>query len=158
MRAILPSALALSLLAGCGSDDSTAPAPMGTASLNFSISNGARQNPGLVDPLQGAVYGSLFKSEEVTLAGPIDGAADVASVEVGSVDLVAVAPSAERWSSPKLPPGMYTFLGFFDVDGNGAASKDPDAGDPVTLPLTNKFEVTADETVEFEVQFDLIFN
>jgi hypothetical protein len=44
------------------------------------------------------------------------------------------------------------------VDGNGAESKDPDAGDPVTLATTNKFTIVEGQATEYTVYFELVYN
>jgi hypothetical protein len=126
--------------------------------MTFSVTNGVRQSPNLDDPLLGTVYGQVFLSSEVTLTGPIEGATEYASVEVPAVDL-RDAETAGSYTSPGLPPGAYTFLGFYDVDGNGATDRSPDAGDPVTIPVTNTFEIPASgATVQLTVAFDFVFN
>lgn len=155
-------------LAGCGGEDTgdtasttgtttteTAPAT-GTALFTFSVSNGVRESPALVDPLKGPVYGAVFKQEDVTIAGPIEGAEELASVQVADVDLVDVDVSAASWQSEEIEAGAYVFLGFFDLDGNGEG--EPDEGDPVTLPSVNEFEIVAGEETELTVRFDLVFN
>jgi hypothetical protein len=129
----------------------------GDATLTFSVTNGVRENPTLEDPLIGAIYGNLFLTEEVTITGPVDGAVELGSVELTGVDLEA-ATETEAWQTPLLAEGSYTFLGFFDVDGNGGESYQPDPGDPVTLPVTNVFEVRAGETTELAAMFDLVLN
>ena len=143
---------------GCGSSDEE-PAkktPQGTAKLSFSVTNGVKVNPNLSDPLQGNIYGALFLADDVELTGPKDGAEEKASVEVVGVDLVSSDVSAQTWTSPPLAPGVYIFLGFMDLDGNGADTKEPDVGDPVTLPL-NEFEIKADEELPVQIEFDLVF-
>jgi hypothetical protein len=146
--------------AACGTEETEAPAPpaKGTVTLSYSVSSGVKSNPNLVDPLKGAVYGALYLAEDVTVAGPLAEAEDVASVEVPSVDVQMAAESAEAWTSPPLAPGRYTFLGMFDVDGNGAEARDPDPGDPVTLPTTNQFDIVSDKETELTVVFDLVYN
>ncbi len=147
-------------LVGCSSSSSDgASAPKtGTATLRFAVSNGVRQSPNLVDALSGSVYGSLFKPEDVTLTGPVDGAQDVASVEATNVDLVTDTESSATWTSDPIPEGQYIFLGFYDVDGNGATDRSPDPGDPVTLPTTNKIEITAGQDATATATFDLVNN
>lgn len=129
------------------------------ANLAFGVTNGVRNSGNLHDPLMGPVYGQLFKSSEVTLTGPIDGAMEYGSIEVASVDLTT-AQSAGMFVTDVLPPNDYTFLGFFDVDNNGMTDRSPDAGDPVTIPTTNTFTITGQETapVELTVMFDFIYN
>lgn len=130
----------------------------GTATMTFSVSNGARQSPALVDPLKGSVYGALYRQEDVTVTGPIDGAMEIASVEVADVDLTTADVSSASWQSEPIEAGSYVFLGFYDVDGNGADSREPDSGDPVTLPSVNKFDVTAGEETTLTASFDLVYN
>ena len=142
------------LAAGCASDDDVA---SGRAELRFSVTNGVRANPTLVDALQGAIYGDLFLAEDVNLTGPIDGARQFGYVELPAVDLRTAGAESAPWTSAPLAAGTYVFLGFFDLDGNGAAG-DPDPGDPVTLPVTNKFTIVGGDIVQLSAQFDLVLN
>lgn len=129
----------------------------GTVILRFSVSKGVRKSPNLEDPLVGTIYGSLWHKADIALTGPRDGAEDLQSVEVTGVDLTEAEVSAASWQSAPLDPGDYMFLGFFDVDGNGAEEHDPDSGDPVTLPI-NGFTIEAGKTLEFTVPFELVYN
>ena len=157
MRMGLAAAVAALSCAGCGSDDGAA-AAAGTAELRFKVTNGVRANPTLVDPLQGAIYGNLFLKEDVNLTGPIEGAREFGYVELTGVDLRTAGAESAPWTSAALPVGTYVFLGFFDVDGNGAAAHDPDPGDPVTLPVTNELTIVADDVVMLGAEFDLVLN
>lgn len=130
----------------------------GTVKMAFTLSNGAKQSPALVDPLKGTVYGSIFHQEDVTVTGPIDGAMDVASVEVAGVDITMTDVSEATWQSEEIEPGAYVFLGFFDLDANGTMTYEPDPGDPVTFPSANKFDITAGEETSLTTVFDLIYN
>jgi hypothetical protein len=132
--------------------------PGARVNMVFAISSGARQNPNLTDPLVGAVYGQLFHSSDVTITGPIDGAVEYGAIEVAAIDLIT-AETAGMWMSLDLAPADYTFLGFFDVDGNGATDRSPDAGDPVTFPTTNTFEIVAGVTtpVMLTATFDFVY-
>ncbi len=130
---------------------------LGSALFNFSVSNGVRQNSNLSDPLSGAVYGSLFHAEEVSATGPLDGAESAADVEVYGVDLTVDEVSVITWTSPAIPPRAYRFLGFFDVDGNGDTTRDPESGDPVTLPSVNEFTIVSDTEVAVTISFDLVY-
>ncbi len=150
-------AAALACAVGCSSEDEPTPTE-GTVQMSFSVTNGVRQNINLVDELRGDVYGALYLSFEVTLTGPIEGAQQYGSVELLDVDLTTDEISANVWTSEPLAQDEYTFLGFYDVDGNGTETKDPDPGDPVTLPVTNKFEIEPGEAVELTAAFDLVFN
>jgi hypothetical protein len=147
---------AIASIGACGSEDD--PTTEGTAKLSFGVTNGVRQNINLVDELDGDIYGQLFLSFEVTLTGPIEGAQPHGDVEMLGVDLTTDEVTVEVWTSGMLEQDEYTFLGFFDVDGNGSDTRDPDAGDPVTLPVTNKFDVKPGEEVEITAMFDLVYN
>lgn len=169
ITALLP----LLALAGCGGGDSSgeggggaggstsstssSTATTGMVMMTFSVSNGAKASAALVDPLKGTIYGSLYKQEDVTAGGPIMGAMEVASVQVDNVDLTTADVSTAMWMED-VAAGSYTFLGFFDVDGNGGMTYEPDAGDPVTLPSANKFDVTAGQETDLTATFDLILN
>lgn len=128
----------------------------GTIELSFSVARGVRRNPNLEDEFLGSVYGSIFRRADVTVTGPMDGAESFGDVEVAGVDLREDEVSAQVWLSEPLPPDDYVFLGFYDIDGNGAESKDPDAGDPVTIPTANEFDIRADEAIGLKVRFDLL--
>lgn len=129
----------------------------GTVTLSFSVSNGVRMGPTLEDPLMGGVYGDLYRTSDVALTGPVADAVAVDSVALEGVDLTTAETSANTWTSQPLPPGDYTFLGMFDVDGNfETTDHNPDSGDPVTL--TNQdFVITADQDTPFLVAFELVF-
>jgi hypothetical protein len=143
-------------------DDTATPdaanAITGKVTMTFSVTNGVRQSPNLTDTLDGPIYGQIFHSSDVSLTGPMEGAMEYGSVEVASVDLTT-AQMAGAYTSPELAPGMYTFLGFFDVDDNGATDRSPDAGDPVTIPITNQFEIdAAGADTTLTVAFDFVYN
>jgi hypothetical protein len=163
MRRLVPTlvAAASAALAGCGGDgmgdDGDDAVPGGTAAMSYSVSNSVRGSSSLVDPLVGTVYGQVFLSSEVTLTGPTEGAMEFSSAEVPGVDLTT-AMEAGAWTTGELPPGEYTFLGFFDVDGNGATARSPDNGDPVTLPLVNVFTIESGGSATLVVSFDLVYN
>lgn len=144
-----------------GADDEsggTGVGESGTVTLDFSVANGVRANPNLVDELVGPVYGELYNSVDVTLTGPVEGAVVVGNIAIDEVDLTAPESRAGTWTSEPLPPGNYIFLGAFDIDDNAADFEGgPDSGDPVTLP-TQKFDVAAGEDTPFTVTFDLVYN
>jgi hypothetical protein len=161
MAGVLLLALAL---CGCESDlgDGKAAdagdAGKGDAVLSFTAKSSVQKAKFLVDPLKGAVYGNLFLTEDVTVAGPINGAEQFGSIDVLGLDLQGEGKVDGAFTTPKLAPGNYTFLGFFDVDDNGATSHDPDPGDPVTLAITNHFIIEAGKTTAYTVTFDLVYN
>ncbi len=158
---LAPLVAALGLLAcesDAGDDAAAADASRGDALLAFTCKGSVHKASKLVDPLKGIVYGNLFLSEDVGVAGPIADAPEFGAVEVKGLDLVGDGTVAGAFRTPKLNPGLYTFLGFFDVDANGGETKDPDAGDPVTLAITNKFKIEAGKTTAYTVTFDLVLN
>lgn len=148
-------ALGLTALVGCGAEPAE---PAGTARLTFSVDQNVRESSNLTSPLLGPVYGAIYKAEDVTAMGPIEGAEQLVSVELSSVDLREAEVSAVSWTTPDLPPDVYVFLGFFDVNGNGEESRSPDKGDPVTLPSVNQFEILDGEQEDVVVRFSLILN
>ena len=153
MRQLLGAAAFLAL-AACGPPKPTT----GSAVFRFSISSQAKSSPNLKDPLFGVVYGNIFLSEDVTLSGPIKDAPEFGGVEVADVDLRTTDPSTVSVTTPQLAPNLYTFLGFWDLDANGATTKDPDAGDLATLPTTNQFEIEVGVESKKTVVFDLVYN
>lgn len=154
LRTLLQLALAG---AACGEAPKETP-KTGQASLRFSVSNTVRRDRNLTDPLVGTIHGAIFRAAQVTVTGPIEGAESLEGVLATNVDLTKEDQISEvLHTTIALVPETYTFLGFFDVDGNGDESESPDAGDPVTLPI-NKFEVKAGATVPVVIPFDLVFN
>lgn len=138
-------------------DGSTTAAASGAVVLRFAVPNGARESPNLKSPLVGAIYGAIFRTEDVTLTGPVDGAETFGgSIEVLNVDVQTVDVSESSWTSGPIPPGEYTFLGFYDLNGNGAEQDNPDAGDLATLPSVNKFTITEGQQVELVASFDIV--
>jgi hypothetical protein len=139
-------------------DTGGASADGGTMELSFMVGGTVSGSSNLVDPLVGTVYGGIFRTADVGATGPREGAEQVAFVEATAVDLTAGTATAVMWTSEPLPPDTYTFLGFFDVDGSstGAEDKDPEEGDPVTLPTANKVTVEDGAAAQLQVRFDLV--
>ena len=152
----LPFIAALPLIA-CGQ---AAPAG-GTAQLRFAAGDMVKNGAALVDPLKGTFYGNIFLQEDVGVTGPRSDAMMFQSLEVSGIDLTAKAvgePAEAIFTTMALPAGKYVVLGFLDVDGNGATSREPDSGDPATLALTNKFDVTDGAETKRLVLFEIIYN
>ena len=148
--------VALSGVVGCGED--AAPPPT-TVTLAFAALEGqVRTSANLRDELRGDVHGSLFWTADVSVTGPRDGVSSLADVDVLGVDLRTASTSMEVWASGPLEAGLVTFLGFWDLDGNGAETLNPDPGDPVTFPTTNQLELVAGQDNPFIVEFDLFYN
>lgn len=126
--------------------------------IRFKLSDGVRGQLPKDSTMKGTVYGDLFLSEDVALTGPRKGAMAAASAEL-SIDLKTEKLSAASWTSKPLAAQNYTFLGFFDIgDKSTPMNRDPVAGDPVTLPFTNKFVLADGQTMPVTVTFDLLYN
>lgn len=156
--------LALLALGACatatdGNTDDSDVVGANTVVLSFAVSDGVRNSAQLVDPLLGAVHGSLFNQGDVGVTGPHDGVDSVADVSVDAVDLTTDTVSAQTWTSGVLPAGAYLFLGMYDVDGNYATTgENPDPGDPVTLATTNVIAIVDGEPATATATFQLIYN
>ena len=101
------------------------------------------------ESLVGTFRGSLYLSEQVTGAGPDEGAEALASLFVETVDLSSFEPTDVLLTVEGLPSGYVTALGFFDSDNNvDPDNADPDTGDPVTLPFDNELLVVANTVSE----------
>lgn len=125
-------------------------APTGRFDVSFEASSTVR-NSELKAPLTGNVHGSVFRSEDVKLTGPLPGATAVARFSFAAVDSTS-GPSAPQLVDTQLEAGSYQILGFMDIDGNAdPAAPKPDAGDPVFIPIGG-YELTCDRqpvTAEF---------
>jgi hypothetical protein len=147
-----------SFVSACSDPAPANPAPpKGTAELRFSATSSVRKNSALVDPLKVYVYGELYLSEDVSLTGPRDGSPAFASIEF-MIDLEVADPSESVWKSEPLDLNRYVFLGMLDVDGNKVENDGPDPGDPVTLPITNQFDVTENQETSVTALFELVYN
>lgn len=101
------------------------------------------------ESLVGTFRGSLYLSEQVTGAGPDEGAEAVGSIFIETVDLSSYEPTDVLLTVSDLPSGYVTALGFFDSDNNADPDNaDPDTGDPVTLPFDNELLVVANTVSE----------
>lgn len=104
----------------------------------------------------GPFWGSFYDADDVTGAGPNDGAEAIGSITVEEVDVRGEA-TAVLFTSDDLTAVKVTVLGFLDSDGNADPdSPDPDEKDPVTLPAENEFRLVEGETTEVEVFFGLL--
>jgi hypothetical protein len=120
--------------------------------MRFDASSTVRSSASLTDPLNGPVWGSIYRSTDVTITGPIDGAEPVASFAFPLVDVEAGITAEEFDLDVELPGGDYQILGFMDIDDNAATTGEgPDEGDPVFIPIGGFPMRCADEhiTVEF---------
>jgi hypothetical protein len=86
-------------------------------------------------PLQGTVYGSVYKASDVKITGPLPGTKAVANIRDEGVDVREGASEAYPLGVD-LPAGSYQILGFLDIDGNADPNDpEPDEGDPVMIPI-----------------------
>lgn len=110
--------------------------PTGEFRLTFKASTTVANDRNRKAPLRGNVYGSVFRAADVSIRGPREGAESVASFEFPDVD-VRNPNMLETYRLPvELPAGEYQILGFMDIDGTAdVADPDPDAGDPVMIPI-----------------------
>ncbi len=145
------------LAVACG-PQADPPIESGTLKLQFQIEQRVRAD---IDPkikLAGTIYGDLYLAEDVTVVGPIDDAMAYASIALPA-DLTMDGVAAASWTSAELGAQRYAFLGFFDVgDKSTPAKRRPQAGDPVTLAFTNRFDVEAGKPSQGVVRFDLLYN
>ena len=147
--------LCLALLAGCG----PAPKMTGTALMKFSVAPSVKSSSDLKSPLLAKVRGGVFLVEDVTLTGPRKEAPVFGDVTIEKVDLRTTDVSVEQLVTQELAPGLYTVLAMMDLNANANVEKpQPDSGDVVTLPFSNKFQIVAGEQTRRLVVFDLIYN
>ncbi len=147
--------VSLLALAACGPP----PKETGTAVLRFSASSSVKNNANVKNPLLASVRGGIFLAEDVSLSGPRKGAEVFGSVKLEGVDLRTADVSSAETTTGELKPGLYTVLAMMDLNGNAnAESPSPDPGDLVTVPLSNKLEITAGDAVKKVILFDLVFN
>lgn len=133
-------------------DHGSVEAERGRFVARFDASRTVRGSRQLTDPLRGDVYGSVYRAEDVTISGPVDGAEPVASFRFDDVDITEGVSASSYAIDTELPAGEYQILGFIDIDGN-ATDGDPDVGDPVTLPIGG-YEISCAEqpvVVEFAI-------
>jgi hypothetical protein len=141
-----------------GACSGAAPAPDPTAQtalFRFNLSDMVR-NGNLPRPPVGAVYGTIYASEDVSISGPRSGATDFGDVTF-PCDL-RNGISDGGFTTPQLAPGNYTFLGSLDTDDDGG-SHDPNPGDIVTLPTTNQFTIVdGGPQLHKTIILDLVYN
>ncbi|MCB1843109.1 MAG: hypothetical protein KDI09_09130 [Halioglobus sp.] len=127
----------------------------GNFELRFNASSTVRNSDNLDGPLRGAVIGSIFRAEDVTLTGPNEGAEAVYKFRFDDVDVTSLEGSPDRYAIPvSLGAGDYQILGFMDIDGNEAAGDGgPDVNDPVMIPIGAYAMECAQQpvTVEFAI-------
>ncbi len=105
----------------------------------------------------GRFWGSFWKDEEVTGAGPDEGAESLGDIYVESVDLAPDGGPTEVLFTSDALSGAVVVLGFVDSDGNAdPKAPDPDDKDPVTLPGDNEFEVVPGEETVIQVYFGFL--
>lgn len=126
-------------------------APVGRFELRFRASTTVINDRNRDGPLGGRVVGSIFRAEDVTISGPKDGAVSVANFDFPDV-VMNGAESRDTFPIPvDLAAGAYQILGFMDIDANSSPEDpDPDAGDPVFIPIGSYALECAVHPVEVE--------
>lgn len=106
----------------------------------------------------GHFWGAVYRGDEVTGLGPVEGAQTLEEVEVEVMDLrPSGGPSGVLYTTAELPAMEVVVLGFLDSDANAdPADVGPDDRDPVTLPNDNDFDVIDGEETTVEVFFGLL--
>lgn len=108
----------------------------GTFRVTFDASPTVRDSASLTDPLRGPVWGSVYRAADVTIGGPREGAEPLGDFFFEDVDITDPSSLAQYTLDFTVPAGRYQMLGFMDIDGNAdPANADPDAGDPVAIPI-----------------------
>ena len=127
---------------GAECDGLTSAQPTGKFEVTFFASKTVAESHELDGPLMGNIWGEVFRSEDVILTGPLPGVTAVAEFAYTDVDISSRDGSPQKYLiDTLLPAGQYQILGFIDIDGNGAATTNPDKGDPVTMPI-GKYDMT----------------
>ncbi len=109
------------------------PAQEGQFEVTFDAPATVRDHANLEGELRGPVSGSIYRDEDVSFTGPMDGAEPVASFSFDEIDL-RNGPSGPHIIDAVLPAGEYQFLGYMDTDGNAEAQGGPDLHDPIMIP------------------------
>ena len=154
MRRLIPL-----LLLACSGTPPPTPDPLsGTALFRFNIADMVRNNTSR-RMAKGTAYGNIYLSEDVSVTGPRTGAMEFGYVEI-ALDVESGISDVDggSFTTKKLDPNTYTFLGFLDTNMNAGAAHDPDPGDFATLPMTNKFDITDGGQAKKTIVFDLIYN
>lgn len=128
----------------------------GKLAVTFVASDLVLASNRLTSPLVGTVHAAIYRASDVEITGPVAGAQSLASVRVDEADLQGGARSIPILTDD-LPAVPIMVLGFFDVNGNAVdGDEEPDAGDPVTVPLA-EYQVLVGLTSEITVPFDLVY-
>lgn len=130
----------------------------GGASLLVTFSIKANLIGNMDEPAQGAFYGEVFRTEDVNLFGPVDGAVALGEIEIADLVLPEDGSATDvLFTLSPVPPLDVTILGFLDSDGNSdPGDPGPDNNDPVTLPNQNAFQLQPDVENVVEVVFGLL--
>lgn len=138
-------------LAACSGDDPTdGPAghsgstttPTGPVTVGLSIDLDPDLIAAMAEPAAGVFRGSVFAEDQATSFGPIEGAVSLQDFTTEPLDFGTAGGTLETTTElGPLDPQILWVLGCFDGDDN-----DCDAGDPITVPNENKFQVDAATT------------
>jgi len=157
---LLVALAALTAACGPSDDDDSAPAEVppthGTLAVSFALDEDYAAE--MDEPAIGSFWGSIYDAEQVSGIGPDDDAVELGSIYVELVDLTnPELTSAVLFVTEPLEARWVTILGFLDSDANSLEDdRDPDDGDPVTLPHQNEHLVVAGEEIAAEVFFGFL--
>ena len=124
------------------SGDSAAPTGAGTLAISVKMEDDllADLAEDGEDAISTVAFDVYLEADVVETSGPIAGAVALGSYS-GQVDLsVDGGPTAVLYTTDPLDPQIVYVLGCLDSDHNDDCG---DAGDPVTFPTMNKFQVEA---------------
>jgi hypothetical protein len=138
-------------LAACGgdadgtdtpADHSGGATPTGPVTVGLGIDLDADLIPTMAEPAVGVFRGSVFAEDQATSFGPIEGAVSLQDFTTEPLDFGTAGGTLTTTTElGPLDPQILWVLGCFDGDDN-----DCDAGDPITVPNENKFQVDATTT------------
>jgi len=118
-------------------DSLTVEEPNGKFIATFAASSTVKNSKNLDGPLMGNIWGSVFHDNDVTIAGPKNGAVAVIDFHFENVDISGDDGSPLSYLlDQELMQGKYQILGYMDIDGNADIdAPHPDKHDPVMIPI-----------------------
>jgi hypothetical protein len=123
-----------------------------TGSLALSLAMEEDYIPSMDEDPIGTFRASVFRGEDVSGIGPVDGAVALADIEVADVDLTdGGGPVDLAHTVADLPACRVAILGCLDSDGN-----DCDQHDAITLPNDNMFVVIEGTATPVQVFLGLL--
>ena len=122
-----------------------------TGSLALSLAMEEDYIPSMDEPPIGTFRASVFRGEDVTAIGPVEGAVALDDIEVANVDLTTGGGPVDLATALELPVCRVVILGCLDSDAN-----DCDQKDAITLPNDNGFQVVVGVSTPVQVFLGLL--